>query len=171
MISFVSAVNYLFKVGNLSIRTRCESCSILIMSVLTIFNIDDVNGVVVVSLLLTVKIFQTLFYLLTLNRQTFAWFILKRQISLKTRSGISCVMCYFKCEQSLLANSIWTYTITTLWLNQWEIFAKEFISDVGSGWKDAADVQNYLLYVRLSFYIQILLARRLIRELILSCKF
>ena len=40
-----------------------------------------------VSLLLTVNIFHTLFLLLTLNRQTFTWFILKRQTFLKIRSG------------------------------------------------------------------------------------
>ena len=68
MISFAPARNYLFKVSNLSTRIRCESCSVLRMSMLTIFNINDVNGVVVVSLLLTVNIFQTLFKLLTLNR-------------------------------------------------------------------------------------------------------
>ena len=52
---------------------------------------------------------------MTLNRQTFAWFILETQTYLKTRLGISCVMYYFKCEQNLLKNSIWTYTTTTLW--------------------------------------------------------
>ena len=29
-------------------------------------------------------------------------------------------------------NGIWTYTIKTLQVNQWEIFAKEFGSDVHS---------------------------------------
>ena len=91
--------NYLFKVSNLSIRITCESSSILRMSILTIFNINDVSGVVLVSLLLTVNIFQTFFLLLTLNWQTFDWFISKRQTYLKTRSGISCFMYYFKCEQ------------------------------------------------------------------------
>ena len=47
--------------SNLSTRIRRESCSILRMSMLTTFNINDVNGVVLVSLLLTVNIFQTLF--------------------------------------------------------------------------------------------------------------
>ena len=45
---------------------------------ITIFNINDVNGVVLVSLLLTVNIFQTSFKLLSLNRETLVWFILKR---------------------------------------------------------------------------------------------
>ena len=58
-LSFVRARNYLFKVSNLSTRIMCESCSILGMPMLTIFNINDVHGVVLVSLLLTVNIFQT----------------------------------------------------------------------------------------------------------------
>ena len=40
---------------------------------------------------------------------------------------------YFKYEQNLLTISLWTYTITSLRVNQWEIFAKEFTSDVDSG--------------------------------------
>ena len=144
--------NYLFKVSNLSIRITYESSSILRMSILTIFNINDVSGVVLVSLLLTVNIFQTFFLLLTLNWQTFDWFISKRQTYLKTRSGISFVMYYFKCERNLLTNSIWTYTITTLWVNQGEIFAKEFTSERDFGKEDAAHIQNDLLYVQLSFY-------------------
>ena len=55
VISFVSARNYLFKVSNLSTRIRCESCLILRMSMLTIFNINNVSGVVLGSLLLTVN--------------------------------------------------------------------------------------------------------------------
>ena len=46
--------------SNLRTRIRCESCLILRMSMLTIFNINNVNGVVLVYLLLTVNIFQTL---------------------------------------------------------------------------------------------------------------
>ena len=149
--SFVPGRNYLFKVSNLSIRISCESYSILRMSMLTIFNINDVSGVALLSLFLTVTISQTLFYLLTLNRQTFALFILKRSTFL-TRSGISCVMYYFKCEQTVLTNSIWTYIITTLWMNQWDIFAKDFTSNVDSGQIDAGHIQNDLLYAHLSFY-------------------
>ena len=37
VISFIPARNYLFRVSNLSTRIRCESCSILRMSMLTIF--------------------------------------------------------------------------------------------------------------------------------------
>ena len=47
--------------SSLGTRIRCESFSILRMSMLTIFSINDVNGIVLVSLLLTVNIFQTLF--------------------------------------------------------------------------------------------------------------
>ena len=61
MILFVPARNYLFKVNNLSTRITCESCLILRMSMLTIFNIDNVSGVVIVSLLLAVNVFHTLF--------------------------------------------------------------------------------------------------------------
>ena len=57
----VPARNYLFKGTNLNARMRCESCSILRMLMLMIVNINDVNGVVLVSLFLTVNIFQTLF--------------------------------------------------------------------------------------------------------------
>ena len=59
-----------------------------------------------------------------------------------------------------------TNTITILWVNQWEIFAKEFTSEVHSGYKDAAHIQNDLLYVH---FLHILLARRLNRDLTLSC--
>ena len=133
---FVLARNYLFKFSNSRTKLRCESCLILIMSMLMIFNVNDVNGVVLVSLLLTVNTFQNfaLIVELTLNRQMFSWFILKRQTFLKARSGMSCVMYYFKCEKNLFTDSIWTsYIITTLWMNQWEIFAREFTSDVDSG--------------------------------------
>ena len=70
-------------------------------------------------------------------------------------------MYYFKCEQNLWTNSIWTYIITTLWMNQWGIFAKEFTSKVHSShskWPVCTFV-----------FLQIFLAIRLIRELILSC--
>ena len=86
MISFVPGRNYLFKVSNLSTRIRCESSSILRMSMLRY------SSVVLVSLLFTVNTFQTLFYLLTLNRNTFACFILKSQTLFKTRSGILWIM-------------------------------------------------------------------------------
>ena len=60
VISFVPARTYLFKVNNLSKSIRSESCLILKMLMLTIFNNNDASGVVLV-LLLTVDIFQTLF--------------------------------------------------------------------------------------------------------------
>ena len=99
VISFVPARNYLSKVSNLSIRITCESCLILRISMLTIFNIKDVSAVALVSLLLTVNIIQTLFCLLTLNRQKFALFKLKSQTL-------------------LLTNCVWTYIIITLQVNE-----------------------------------------------------
>ena len=137
------------------------------MSILKILNINDVNGVGLVSLLLTVNIFQTFFLLLTLNKQTFAWLILIRQIFLKTRSGISYVMYYFKCEKNLLTISIWTYTITTIWVYQWEIFAKEFTLTLIFA-KNMQLTFKWAVVCTFAF-LQILLATRLIRELVLSC--
>ena len=55
MISFFPARNYLFKVSNLSTRISCESCSVLRTSVLTIFNINNVNGVVLMFLIVNRK--------------------------------------------------------------------------------------------------------------------
>ena len=59
LFSFVPARNYLFKVSNLSTRISHYSCSVLRMSVLTIFNINDANDVIIMSLLLTENIRQT----------------------------------------------------------------------------------------------------------------
>ena len=53
MISLAPAKNYLFNVSNLSTRIRCDS--ILRMSMLTIFNNNDVNGVVLVSFFINYK--------------------------------------------------------------------------------------------------------------------
>ena len=57
MILFITARNYLFKVSKLSTRIRYERCLILSMPMLTIFIINDVSGVVLKFLLLTIKIF------------------------------------------------------------------------------------------------------------------
>ena len=61
MISFAPARIHLFKTSTSSTRTRYESGLILRMSILTIFNINDVSGVALMPLLLTVNIFQALF--------------------------------------------------------------------------------------------------------------
>ena len=42
---------------------------------------------------------------------------------------------------------MWTYTITNLRVDQWEILAKDFTSDIDSGYKDAAHIQNDLRYI------------------------
>ena len=47
MVLFVPARNYLLNVSNLSTRIRCESFLILRMSMLTIFNINNINGFLV----------------------------------------------------------------------------------------------------------------------------
>ena len=36
-------------------------------------------------------------------------------------------------NKHLLKNNIWTYTIPTLWVNEWEVLAAEFTSDIDSG--------------------------------------
>ena len=52
---------YIFKVNNRKSRTRCEICSKL-----------TINNIVLVSLLLTLNIFNILFLLLNLNRSILA---------------------------------------------------------------------------------------------------
>ena len=91
MISFVAAKNYLFKVGSLSTRIRCESCSILRMSVLMIFNINDVNGVV----------------LIVDFEQANIWFVHIEKVNI-FEDKIGHIMRYvsFKCEQNLVTSSI-----------------------------------------------------------------
>ena len=44
------------------------------------------------------------------------------------------------CDQNLLVNRIWSYTTTTLRINQGEIFAKELTSGVDSDERDAAHI-------------------------------
>ena len=53
---------------------------------------------------------------------------------------------YFKCEQNLLTNIIWIFTISNLRVYQWEILAKEFTWDVYFGYKDTAHTQNELVF-------------------------
>ena len=83
-----------------------------------IFNINDVNGVV----------------LIVDFEQANIWFVHIEKVNI-FEDKIGHIMRYvsFKCEQNLVTSSIWTYTIKTLRVNQWEIFAKKFISDVDSG--------------------------------------
>ena len=90
------------------------------------------------SLLLTVNIVNNKnnFVLIIYFEQTnICWVHIEKSNTFEDK--IEFIMCYvvifFKYEQNLLTNIIWTYTITTLQLNEWEIFAKEFTSDVDSG--------------------------------------
>ena len=69
-------------------------------------------------------------------------------VDIENINTISFVMLrYFQCEQNLWTNNMWTHTITTL-VNKWEILSKEFSSDVDPGDKDAAHIQNGLLYIK-----------------------
>ena len=52
----------------------------------------------------------------------------------------------FSVWTNFLTNSMYTNSIATLWLDQWEILAKAFTSDTDSGHKDAGQIQNDLLY-------------------------
>ena len=76
------------------------------------------------------------------------WVYIENTNTLKVRSSISWVMLqYFQCEQNLWTDSMWTYIITTLWVGQSEILAKDYTSDIDSGYKDAAHIQNGLLCI------------------------
>ena len=67
------------------------------------------------------------------EQENVSGFMLKWQTLLETRSSILRVMLqYFQCEQNVVTNSIWVYTITTLRVNQWKIF-EEFTSNDDSG--------------------------------------
>ena len=76
------------------------------------------------------------------------WVYIENTNTLKVRSSISWVMLqYFQCEQNLWTDSMWTYIITTLWVGQSEILAKDYTSEIDSGYKDAAHIQNGLLCI------------------------
>ena len=112
---------------------RCESCSILRMSMLTIFNINDVNGVVLVSLLLTVNIFQTSSNYRLWTCKRFLGSNWKDKYFWRQDQVYHALCCSNLCGQNLLTNNIWSYTMTILRVNQWEILAKEFTLNIDSG--------------------------------------
>ena len=118
VVSFIAARNYLFSIKNVNVNNiqyyRCQWHR---------SRFFIVNGKHISNFVLIVHIEQT---------NNVCVFILKGETFLKTISRISCVMYYFKCKQNLWTSNIWNYTITTLWVNQWQIFAKEFASDVHS---------------------------------------
>ena len=101
LISSFPTNNYLFKVSDWITRTTCENC---------------LSGVFIVKCE-----YVSQFLLIVDFKQANVCYILKRQTLLKTRSGLSCVMLYFKCKPNVLTNLIWTYTRTTLKANQWKI--------------------------------------------------
>ena len=93
VISSVPERNYLFKVSNWSTKIRCSNCSILRMKTL-----ERCRWRHLMSLLLTVNIFQTLFN---------CWLCTSKRL-LEITSRMSCVILeYFQCEQNLSTNSMW----------------------------------------------------------------
>ena len=113
LISSLPARNYLFKVTNWSTKIRCENCSRLRMKTLercqwrrssvSIVNCEHISK------------FALIVYF---EQANVSWVHIEK----------------IKCEQNFLTNNSWAYTITTQisWMNQWEIFAKEFTSDIDS---------------------------------------
>ena len=113
LISSLPARNYLFKVTNWSTNRRCENYSRLRMKTLercqwrrssvSIVNCEHISK------------FALIVYFQQAN---VSWVDIEK----------------IKCEQNFLTNNIWVYTITTQIsrMNQWEIFAKEFTSDIDS---------------------------------------
>ena len=129
--NFILRVFVLFKVSNLSTKIRHER-----VSMLTIFNINDVNDVVLASLLLTVNIFKLCSncWLWTGKRLLGSYWKDKR-IWRQDRAyhALSCSIS--SVNKNLSTNYIWTYTIITLPVNQLKIFTKEFTLDADSGKK------------------------------------
>ena len=129
MIPFVPTRNYLSKVSNWSTRIRSENCSRLRMKTLEWYqwrrsSVCIVNYKHISNFLLIICSQQANVFLVHIEKiKTFedkiryihAWFVVL----------IS--------DQNLLTNNIWSYTITILRVNQWEIFAKECTSDIDSG--------------------------------------
>ena len=129
MIPFVPTRNYLSKVSNWSTRIRSENCSRLRMKTLERCqwrrsSVCIVNYKHISNFLLIICSQQANVFLVHIEKtKTFedkiryihAWFVVL----------IS--------DQNLLTNNIWSYTITILRVNQWEIFAKECTSDIDSG--------------------------------------
>ena len=84
----------------------------------------------------------------------------------KTSLGISCVMYYSECEQNFSTNSVWTYTILTLWV------VRNFCGGVYfRRWFSLKRCNSHSKWPAVCAFVfsQILLARRLIRQLFLSC--
>ena len=129
MISCVPAMNYLFKVSNWSTRVKCENFSRL--RVMTLERCEWRHSSVFIVNCEHISSFALIGEFEKANVLLGSYW---KKKFLKIISGLSCVILqYFQCEQNLLTNHIWTYTITTLLVNQWKIFAKELTSDVDSG--------------------------------------
>ena len=128
MISSFPTRNYLFNVSNWNTRIRCEKCSRLRMKTLErcqwrrssvyIINCEHISNFLIIIGFEQVKI---------------CWGNIEKINTFEDK--IRYIMRYVAvilCDQNLLTNSIWSYTITTLWVNRWEIFAKEFTAGFDS---------------------------------------
>ena len=148
VISSILARNYPFKLSNWRTRIRCDNCSRLRMKILERCRWRR-------SSVFIVKCEHISNFVLTVDFEQANVFWVH-----------ICYVVVFHVWTKFINNCIWTFTITTLRVNQWEIFAKEFTSDVDSGLKRSAHIQNDLLYICLK-------TERLIRSnlthLILSC--
>ena len=134
VISFVPPRSYLFKVSNLSTRIIC------IKNV----NVNNVQYERCQSRVFIVNCKHISNFVLIIAFEQASVYLVHKAITFEDKIEyimhyvyIMRILClyyaYFKREQNLETNSIWTFTIKTLLVNQWEIFAKEFVSDADSG--------------------------------------
>ena len=134
VISFVPPRSYLFKVSNLSTRIIC------IKNV----NVNNVQYERCQSRVFIVNCKHISNFVLIIAFEQANVYLVHKAITFEDKIEyimhyvyIMRILClyyaYFKREQSLETNSIWTFTIKNLLVNQWGIFAKEFVSDADSG--------------------------------------
>ena len=120
VISSVPARNYLLNVSHWGTRLRMktlERCQWRLSSVFVLNSEHISNFVLIVDF----------------EQTNICWVYVEKTNTFADKIGYSiCLLQYFKYKQNLLPNSIWTYTMITLWVNQWEVFAKEFTSHVDS---------------------------------------
>ena len=113
---------------NWSSRKRCENCSRLRMKTLQwcrwrrssviIVNCEHISNFVLIVDFEQANVF---------------WVQIENTFEGKIEYVMHYVVVYFRWQQNLPTNIIWSYTITFLRVKYWEIFAKELTSDVNSG--------------------------------------
>ena len=129
VILFVPTRNYLFKVSNWSTMIGCENCSKLRMKTIERCQWRRSSFYIV-----NCKHISNILLIIHFEQAKVCWVRTEKINTFQDK--IRYIMRYVvvvKCDQNLLTKSIWSYTTTTLWMNQWDIFAKEFTSDVDSG--------------------------------------